>query len=84
MRFPRRDDPTDLNDPDGQDLLNPVPRRLMRGLAMGAVMFAAAAAVVWVAGAFLQDRATLEGQTAMARDHAISPGPATTSAPTTR
>ena len=84
MRFPRRDDPTDLNDSDGQMLLDPIHRRLMRGLAMGAVMFATAAVMVWVAGAFLQDRAIQEGQTAMVRDHAISPAPATTSAPATR
>ena len=84
MRFPRRDDPTDLEDPDAQMLLDPVHRKLMWGLVKGAVMLAAAVAVVWVAGTLLQDRANQEGQTAMVRDQAIAPAPATRSAPPTR
>ena len=69
MRFPRRDDPTDSDDPDEVMLTTTsIPRSLMWGLAKGVVMLAAAAAITWVAGTALQDRAREEGQTAMQRD----------------
>ena len=72
MRFPRRDDPTDSNDPDEVMITTTgIPRPLMWGLAKGVLMLAVVAGITWAAATALQDRAQDEGQTAQARDQAV-------------
>ena len=73
MRFPHRDDPTDIGDPDEQMMIDPVHRKLLWGLAKGAVMAAAMLGLTWVAGNVMQQRVAEEGQMAQARDQTVQP-----------
>lgn len=83
MQFARRDDPTDMNDPDAQMLTDPLHRKLLWGLAKGAAMIAGVLVVTWLAATALQDRAIEEGQTAMQRDWTVEqPATATPDATT--
>jgi len=73
MPFPKRDDPTDPDDPDEQAMMTSlIPKPLLWGLVKGVIMLAVVAGLTWVVAIALRDRAQDEGQSAKARDQTVA------------